>query len=268
MQARANGQMAVAQQDTQLQVIKLIHDDMIMFGLCHVVAQRQGDHAVIFGIAVDAGTGRERHDLVAFGDHRVDHPTKCRLILFLCHAQTFIKRRQFTHGDGDGFTSVDNALPVQQVMARIFHLARPHQEGRINARRHFRAGHAIALHQIEADGFAQHQAVNAVKHKVCQRIDARVLERSDRVADQVDRFFRHQRTERVVKLGHAIEIDEERTAHLNDRIIFCQAFGKGFQVRWHGKRLKDAAFAQMRHHDVRHQTVGNLTLKRTDQALA
>ncbi len=152
-------------------------------------------------------------------------------------------------------------------MARLLDAARTHQKGGVDARRDFPRGDAIFFHQVEADRLAQHQAIDAVKNKVSQRVDAWILKRADRVADQIDRLFRHQGAERMVELRHAVKIDEERAADLNNRVVPLQAVGEGLQVRRNGKGFKRAAFAEMRHHNVRHQSVGDLALYRADQPL-
>ena len=259
--------MAAAQQNTQLQVIELIHDDVVVLRPLDAVAQGQRHHAIVFGVAVNAGAGGEGDHLIAFGDHRVDHAAKGGFILLLRHAQALVERRQLAHGNGDGFAAADDVLPVQQVVTRLLDAARAHQKGGVDARRNFTRGDAIFFHQVEADRLAQHQAVDAVKNKVRQRVDARVLKRADRVADQIDRLFRHQGAERMVKLRHAVKIDEERAADLDNGVVLLQAVGESLQMRRYAKGFKQAAFTQMRHHNVRHQSVGDLALYRADQAL-
>ena len=72
----------------------------------------------------------------------------------------------------------------------------------------------------------------------------------------------------MIELRHAVEIDEERAADLNNGVVLLQAVGKGFQMRRYGEGFKQAAFSQMRHHNVRHQPVGDLALYRSNQSFS
>ena len=83
----------------------------------------------------------------------------------------------------------------------------------------FRRVNLAALHHVKADRLAQDQGIAVAKHIVRQLVKLRILERPDAVADHKQRLFRHERTKRMLKLRHAVEIDEERTADLNNGVI-------------------------------------------------
>ena len=94
-----------------------------------------------------------------------------------------------------------------------------HQPSGIHAVLNFRRVNLAALHHVKADRLTQDQGIAVAKHIVRQLVKLRILERPDAVADHKQRLFRHERTKRMLKLRHAVEIDEERTAHLNDGVI-------------------------------------------------
>ena len=74
---------------------------------------------------------------------------------------------------------------------------------------------------------------------VCELVKLRILEWPDAVANHKQRLFRHEGTKRMLKLRHAVEIDEERTADLNNGVI------AGQQTNKVGKALRDRDVAQL-----------------------
>ena len=103
---------------------------------------------------------------------------------------------------------------------------------------HFGGVDVAALHQIKAHGLAQDQRVAVAKHVVRQLVKLRVLERPDAVANHKQRLFRHKGAERVFELRHAVEVDEERSAYLNNGVV------AGQQANEVGKALGNRDVAQ------------------------
>ncbi|MPN02179.1 hypothetical protein SDC9_149393 [bioreactor metagenome] len=77
------------------------------------------------------------------------------------------------------------------------------------------------------------------KHVVRQLIKLPILEWPHAVTNHVQRFFRHKRTQGMFKLRHAIQIDKERSADLDDGVIARQQTDKI------GKALGDSDIAQI-----------------------
>ena len=77
------------------------------------------------------------------------------------------------------------------------------------------------------------------EHVVCKLVKLRILEWPDAVANHKQRLFRHKGAERMLKLRHAVEIDEERTADLDNGVV------AGQQTDKIGKALRDSNIAQL-----------------------
>ena len=114
-----------------------------------------------------------------------------------------------------------------------------YQPGGVYAVLHFGGVDFATLHHVEADRFTQDQRVTVAEDIVRQLVELRILERPDAVANHKQRFFRHKGAERMLKLRHAVQVDEERAAHLNNSVI------AGQQTHEIGKALRDGDVAQL-----------------------
>ncbi|MNY47648.1 hypothetical protein D3C86_1829330 [compost metagenome] len=77
------------------------------------------------------------------------------------------------------------------------------------------------------------------KDIICQLVELRILEWPHAVTNHIQRFFRHKSTQRVLKLRHTVQINKERPADLNNRVIARQQTDKI------GKALGDSDIAQL-----------------------
>jgi len=77
------------------------------------------------------------------------------------------------------------------------------------------------------------------EHVVRQLVKLRVLERPNAVADHVERLFRHKGAESMLELWHAVEIDKERAANLDNGVVARQQANKV------GEALGDGDVAQL-----------------------
>ncbi len=240
VQTRAHGQVAGGEQLAHLQIVQLVHHHVIAGRIVHQVAQVERHHTVIFVVAVDTGTGGKRQHLVTAVQHAVHHVGKGFLVRRLGRAEAFIERRKFTQGNGDGFLLCRHVQPVLYRVAGLETvILMIHQPGGVHTVLHFGGVDFAALHHVEADRFTQDQRVAVAEDIVRQLVKLRILERPDAVADHKQRLFRHKGAKRMFKLRHAVQVDEERAAHLNNGVI------AGQQTHEIGKALRDGDVAQL-----------------------
>ena len=210
MQTRAHCQVAGAQQFAHLQIVKFVHHHVVARRVADMLAQIQRHHPIIFVVAVDTGAGGERQHLVTARQHPVHHLSEGFFIFGLRRAQTFIKRRQFAQGDGDGFLLPRHVQPVlHRIAGGKILILMIDQPGGINPLLHFAGVDLAALHQVQAHRLAQDQRIAVTKHVVRQLVELRILERPYAMADHKQRFFGHKGTERMLELWHAVQIDKE-----------------------------------------------------------
>ena len=220
MQARTDGEFTGTENFAHFQIIEFIHHYVVTGRIADVLAQIERHHAVVFVIAVDARTGGERNDLIAFVENAIDHPGKGSFIRLLGGAETFVERCQFAQGNCHRFLLCGNVQPVLNGIAggEVFCVVIDQPRG-IDAMFNFCSGDIAAFHQIKADRFAQDQRIAVTKNVVRQLVKLLILEGADAVTNHKQRLFRHKCAKRVFKLRHAIEIDKKRSADLNNGVV-------------------------------------------------
>ena len=114
-----------------------------------------------------------------------------------------------------------------------------YQPGGIHPGFDFIRVYCTALHQFQTDGLTQNQRITVSKYVISQLVKLLILEWPHAVANHVQRFFCHKRTQGMFKLRYAIQINKKRSADLDNGVVARQ------QTNKIGKSLGDSDIAQI-----------------------
>ncbi|MNC21710.1 hypothetical protein D3C75_696940 [compost metagenome] len=205
MQTCAHGQLTLAQNLAHFQIVEFIHHHMILLRVIHVLPQIERHHAVIFVVAINSRTGRERQHLITLFNHAINHRCERLLVGLLRGAEALVERRQFTQRNCDSFLALDGVKPVIHRIIRYKTIVvMVHKPRGIHALLDFAAVDIALVHQFKADGFTQNQRLHIAEDITRQMIKLRVLEWPHAVPNHVNRLFRHKTAQRMLELRNTV----------------------------------------------------------------